>query len=158
MSKSSVIQGSDNAEDAAKALELKAAPGYEVVVAEPDELQIDYDIPYPGDAWETLPESFKIVFKVLRENGMVRYFRRYKSKSGNLHVLVKLSDELPEVERVALQAAFGSDPLRETLNLIAIRKQVKNPILLFMRKDRNAEPEMLEEPPKDTAGRKFRDE
>jgi hypothetical protein len=41
---------------------------------------------------------------------------------------------LPIVERIAWQAAFGSDPKREALHLLSVSRGELNPILLFMRK------------------------
>lgn len=59
------------------------------------------------------------------------------------------------VERVGWQAAFGSDAVREALCLFNIRREHKNPILLFMPKKRNP----LRLPTASmTTGRRFRTE
>lgn len=157
MSKTAVVPGSDNAADAEKALAAKGAPGFEVVVAGEDELQIDYD--HPFNEKPHYPKRFFEIVEVMRKAGLVRSHARQESKNGRTHIIVRLWHPMSEVERVAWQSCFGSDPLREALNLVAIRNEVKNPILLFMRKDRVIEPVIVDEPKlEDTTGRKFRDE
>jgi hypothetical protein len=73
--------------------------------------------------------------------------------------VVHLPNPLTVIERIAWQAAFGSDGKREALCLLSVANGVKNPIVLFQRKDRPAW--HCYKSSKNTefsAGRKFREE
>lgn len=105
---------------------------WEVVVADDMTLMLDYDQP-------TVPPQYDRIMGRLFTN-----FSRldsYPSRSGNLHVLVRLSKPLSAIERVAWQATLGSDPVREACHINSIEKQELNPILLVMRKDRDIKSE-----------------
>lgn len=145
MSKSIIEPGSDNAVEAKQALSEKGVSNYEVVVAAPNQIMIDYDA-------LTVPERFNKVGDILRKRFPDKGIecRATRSKGGNVHMVVTLPEPISDTERIAWQAAFGSDPIREALSLVSISRNVKNPVLLFMPKDRGA----LEEP----TGRKFRTE
>lgn len=150
VSKSSIVPGSDNAEKAAKDLAAKGKyPNHEVVVAGSDEIMIDYDT-------KNVPEVFLNVLQIMQtqrfKEGKTSY-SRYTSKSGNCHIVIKLPESISDTERIAWQAAFGSDPMREALSLVSISRNVKNPVLLYMDKNRVHEYQTYEKP-----GRKFRDE
>lgn len=115
----------DHAEFAEKVLRDKGfADNWEVVVAEDNELQIDYDdLPF---RWNVdLPEQFFRVLEILKQalNVQELVYRAYASKGGNTHVVVKLPHSLPIMDRVAWQAAFGSDPVREALHINKRRDQ-----------------------------------
>lgn len=141
-----VIEGAN--EDAtvlaAVSLAKKNNPDYEIVVAKEDQLQIDYDV-------SDIPKHFYIVLDMMERAGIAGGHAWEKSASGNVHCVVQLKAPMSEVERVAWQAAFGSDPMREALTLMRIRRGVKNSILL--RKDKSMEIV----PEKPDGYRKFRD-
>lgn len=150
MSKSSIVPQSDNAEEAKEALAAKGTyPNHEVVVASSDEIMLDYDT-------KNVPEVFLNVLQVMQtqrfRNGKTTY-SLFQSKGGNCHVVVKLPEPIADVERIAWQAAFGSDPIREALSLVSVSRNVKSPVLLYMAKDRTAVPQTYEKP-----GRKIRNE
>jgi hypothetical protein len=94
---------------------------------------LDYD----GYVYDEVrvPEQFYDTLGILEAvlGETVRY-TVHESKGGNTHVLVHLNKDMPIIERVAWQAAFGSDPMREALHLLSISRNDLNPILLFMRK------------------------
>lgn len=103
--------------------------GLNVVEAEYDTLQLDFDT---DEQWklfidERLPRLY--VFMPIKRVWWT------ESKSGNKHVYVKLADEWPETTRIALQAALGSDPTREFLNVMRHNAEVESPILLFEKPD-----------------------
>ena len=105
---------------------------WQVVLANDTTLMLDYDN-YPYDA--TLPEQFYVTLGILESVlGASLYFTANASKGGNTHARVVLSKPLPIIERIAWQAAFGSDPKREALHLLSVSRGELNPILLFMRK------------------------
>lgn len=102
----------------------------DVVIASDDELQLDFDSPLP------LPAYFWQRVYILRDRcpGLFlpeREWKQWYSKSGNVHVVVKLAEKLTEIERVALQTILGSDPKRELLNFSRVRVGIEHPILLF---------------------------
>ena len=138
----------DHAAYAAKELVEKGLANWEVVVAEENQLQIDYDSP-------TLPDRFFDVLKILQQRfptaGLC--YSNHRSKGGNQHVLINLPHKIGLYERIAWQAAFGSDCKREALHLLSVSRKEKNPILLFMEKGR--ETNLI---PVEAVGRKYRTE
>jgi hypothetical protein len=103
-----------------------------VVVADDKTLMLDYDDWAYGD---TLPEQFYVTLGIFGNVfGHDNYYESSASKGGNTHVVVHMKFALPIVERIAWQAAFGSDPKREALHLLSVSRGELNPILLFMRK------------------------
>ena len=107
------------------------AKEWQVVVADEKMLMLDYDQrPYDG----TFPEQFYIVLGIFAYVVGSNYFSSYESKGGNTHCVVHFESPMPIAERIAWQAAFGSDPKREALHLLSVSRGELNPILLFMRK------------------------
>ena len=105
---------------------------WEVVVADDKVLMLDYDDrPYDG----TLPEQFYVTLEIFEQTlREAQLFTVHKSKGGNTHAAVRLTVPMDVTERIAWQAAFGSDPKREALHLLSVSRSELNPILLFMRK------------------------
>ena len=58
-------------------------------------------------------------------------YQRWDSKSGNLHVIVRLPKAFPLSERLAFQAILGSDPKRELFSMIGAVNGIQNPSILF---------------------------
>ena len=106
---------------------------WEVVLADDTMLLLDYDTPY-------IPNQFLRTLDILNEAMGFREqkWKAYKSRSGNTHVIVKLSQYLPVDQRIAWQAAFGSDLKREALHLLSNKRGDRNTMMLVMRKDRVA--------------------
>lgn len=102
-------------------------------VCPPNRLQIDYDHPFPYYSYH-----FFDVLSMLKNRFSTKaeqvVHRVYSSRSGNTHYLIELPENISDYERVAWQAAFGSDPKREAGNLISLSRKELNPILLIMRK------------------------
>jgi hypothetical protein len=57
-------------------------------------------------------------------------FSRSKSKE-HWHVRIVLNEKLPPMDRIALQAIFGSDPMRELMNWMRVRNNAPHPILFL---------------------------
>ena len=150
MSGCSIEFGSDNAEKAHAALITRNIPDLEVVIGSNTQLLIDYD-------QEELPqERLDNGLSFLRERvgkGELGY-NTFRSGSGkHWHVVVEMPIEMTELERITWQLIFGSDHKRDALSVIGINRMVKNPILLFMHK--NKKPEMSYSVPEKPA-RKFK--
>lgn len=129
---------------------------FEIIVAEPNQLQIDYDV-------SELPAQFEKALDILtqafcKNTQCLHYFIK-KSRHGNLHVTINLPINIPDTERIAWQAVFGSDPTREAMSLMSVRREIANPTLLIER--RNAAPIMtgisVPKPLTVPKGRLFRD-
>ena len=131
--------GNDHALAAVQYLKEKGfADVWEVVLADDRMLMLDYD-DQPEGAAPFLPEQFFRALGILEQmSGQRRqtYYQASASKGGNTHVIVHLTQPMDVLERIAWQAAFGSDPKREALHLLSVALGELNPILLFMRKDR----------------------
>lgn len=99
--------------------------GLDVVYPEKDQLLLDID----SDADATWMEQ---MLDVLRENGAeVSVEKTTTSKSGNLHVYIRMGRDLTPIERVALQACLGSDRKRELLSVLRIWYTDRAPTVLF---------------------------
>lgn len=97
----------------------------EFIPALADELQIDLDteerIEYFWRAWMFLQRR--------------RWARRWSlrttvSKSAHVHVYIHMDAPLSHETRIALQAALGSDPMRELQSLCRVWAEAPHPILL----------------------------
>ena len=122
---------SDHAAFVLQQLDGAESTGWEIVLADDTMLLLDYDVPY-------IPQQFLRTLDILNETMGFREqkWKAYKSRSGNTHIIVKLSEIMPYSERIAWQAAFGSDPKREALHLLSRKRGDRNTMMLVMRKDR----------------------
>lgn len=123
---------------------------YMIVVPKANEIQIDYDTP-------ELPLLFSEVLEMLaRAMQSNLKYKVYASMSGNRHVIIECPRDLTDLERIAWQAVFASDPKREALSLVRVSRGLSNPSLLIHRKDGldllQTETVTYEKP----SGRKFR--
>ena len=135
---SHVIDG-DHATAAQAYLVAKGFTDWEVVLPDDKMLMLDYDDKmYDG----TLPEVFYQTLAILEQaqDYARTYFVITESKGGNTHCIVHLDSPMTVTERIAWQAAFGSDRKREALHLLSVALGDKNPILLFMRKPEEQKP------------------
>ena len=125
----------DEAVAAQKKLDLN--PEYSdwtVKVAAPCELQIDFD---RKSEKQELPTRFKNCMKLLQQRFNVTEplpYKMSKSKGMGTHITITLPAAMDDLEKVAWQAVMGSDRIREGLNILRIKRGIKNPILLFARK------------------------
>lgn len=105
-------------------LEQWAAEGRTVEFPEENELFIDIDTP------DQLAR-FGIAMDRLRRNFPEISFESKVSKSGfpHVHFKVKMPWGMDNVERIAWQAVFGSDPIRELLALLRARRGEEIPTL-----------------------------
>lgn len=93
--------------------------GLRALLPLPCELFIDIDNPYTGRQ-----HDIGRLTKCLEDNGIHILSRlSTESKGGNLHLYLRLSVNLTQEERIALQLACGSDSVKEVLSLIRCREQ-----------------------------------
>lgn len=99
--------------------------GYEVIRSTPRTLLLDLD---------TVPQmvQFLSVKDVVDNNFGIARQEEWKSKSGNVHKLIWLAEPIEDpAMRYALQAALGSDPVKEALSIRRLLNGVKEPSMLF---------------------------
>jgi len=99
--------------------------GLVVVPSTADTLQLDFD---SEAAYEEFLESR--LPKLLNLYDVKRVYWT-ESASGNKHVYVVLPFESTPIERIALQAVLGSDPIRELLSIRREDEGADNPSLFF---------------------------
>jgi hypothetical protein len=75
----------------------------------------------------------KAAMEVLENQSLVLRTLTTISRSGNRHVYIQLAKEFGTVERIAMQAALGSDPAREMLS--TLDPECEAPIVLFETKE-----------------------
>ena len=88
--------------------EIASNEGLIIVEPLPNELQIDIDSPI-------IPKSYNDQRDILCVFKSITNHRITTSKSGNKHIYIQLKDPITPVERILLQLALGSDPVRELL-------------------------------------------
>jgi hypothetical protein len=109
---------------------------WEIVVAKPNQLLLDYDIPFK----KFYPVAFETAMKTMEEAYNLSYsdigIQWTESKSGNRHGIITFPDrvQFSPMEAAAWQAAAGSDPKREALHIKSVVLGSKNPNLLIERK------------------------
>jgi hypothetical protein len=97
---------------------------FDVVRSSPTTLLLDLDTP------EAIEQFYRVLPKVAEHFGVERR-EEWKSKSGKQHVRVFLDAPQPLAVRLALQAALGSDGIREVLSLKRMANGCEEPSLLF---------------------------
>lgn len=100
------------------------ADNWVVELADDYHLQLDFDEP-------EVPKAFWKQLAILKHFVPMEKMCTTESKSGNKHVIIKLVDPIDAYTRVGLQAALGSDPVREMLNFRGLVAGEKDPILLI---------------------------
>lgn len=102
----------------------EAAQKFEVIQSDGSTLLLDLDTPEALAQFERVLPKVKDVFGITKA-------AKWSSKSGNTHALVALSEPLPVLMRLALQAALGSDGVREVLALKRWENGCHEPSVLF---------------------------
>ena len=97
--------------------------GFTIIKDAPNTLLLDIDAP-----------SFVLnqqLFALIDLKWGVFTIEQWESKSGNVHVRVVLRSDLPTPMRIGLQAALGSDPIREALMLELWSNGMEEPSMLY---------------------------
>lgn len=102
------------------------AASYQFDVIQSTEMVLLVDLDTP----EALAQFRRVLPKVIANYGIAN-IQTWKSKSGNTHKLIRLTSPLPVETRIALQAALGSDGVREVLSLKRRQNGCDEPCLLF---------------------------
>ena len=127
-------------------IDMGLADDYKVEVATDRTIQLDFDIPFE----QPLPQQFFVALEIFaRLLDVDQYgnplpegvasktasWRHLKSRSGRSHVIIDLSWNMPQAERIAWQATMGSDFKREALSLARAAMGQMSPVLLYSRKE-----------------------
>lgn len=99
--------------------------GLSVVLPNDNELMIDCDSRHTNHV--------DALMKIMESTGVVKIIQRRvtTSRTGNKHVYLTLDRVVTPLERIALQAALGSDAEREMYSLMHLFKGDPNPTLFF---------------------------
>jgi hypothetical protein len=109
-------------------------------------IQLDFDVPFEC----SFPQAFYSTLDIFRRmltadinrpadaQNRTASYRKLRSKGGRQHVIIELSWDMPQTERIAWQAAFGSDNKREALSLLYAAHGQMAPVLLYSRKEEAA--------------------
>lgn len=105
--------------------------GFRIVIPKSNHLQIDIDT----DAQFII--ALAQIERLKKEYPDIRYFIR-ESRGGypGRHITVRMPFDMDDMERIAWQAALGSDPLRELLSLFRLKRGDEHPTL-FVEKGGN---------------------
>lgn len=112
----------------------------DVVLPGENEIQVDIDIPFERFSFSPCAVRMRNVIATLSFNGFDCEAEMSRSRNGNTHVHVRFEQPLVSHEmhgghlmRIALQACFGSDPIREVLGVMRLvtGKRSDCPTLLF---------------------------
>jgi hypothetical protein len=98
----------------------------EVVLPEPYDLLIDID-----NEADMARFDRGMDFIIKHFNGQV--IKSTPSRSGlpKRHIIVRLDRPVTDAERIALQAALGSDPVREILGIVRVQHKDPHPTLFL---------------------------
>jgi len=108
---------------------LMEEQGYMIVLPAPDELQVDMDT-----------EEHYSLFRKQMKSLILKYpdisVDTYPSRNGlpGRHAVIKMPFVMTDAERIAWQAALGSDPFREIMSLFRLRNGDVNPTLFVEKK------------------------
>jgi hypothetical protein len=116
---------------------------YKVEVASDRTIQLDFDIPFEQMLPKQFFDALEIFSRMLDKDQFgntlpepkTAMWRHLKSRSGRSHVIIDLSWDMPQAERIAWQAAMGSDFKREALSLAYAAQGQHAPVLLYSRKE-----------------------
>lgn len=113
------------------ALQYADENNLKIVIPQENQLQLDYD-----DTLE-IPKIFDTTMQIFKQLYDVKDITVTKaiSKSGNgLHVTIEVKGaSFDNMERIAWQAVFGSDPKREALSILRISSGNDRPTLFYER-------------------------
>jgi hypothetical protein len=100
--------------------------GFDVVIGHETMLTLDLDSEEAEAQFRNELEAVNRLLGVLK-------VEEWPSKRGGAHkhAVVWLKTPATALERIALQAALGSDPLREILSVIRLRNGIAEPSRLF---------------------------
>lgn len=99
--------------------------GFKVVMSDDHHLLLDIDT-------RQQELSFRAMFEVMQPYFSSLIEDEYRSKSGNLHVIIFIAEPQSLLTRIALQSILCSDPIRDMLSLKAhLKNGLRNPVMLF---------------------------
>lgn len=113
-----------NQEEVDNCIRQAESEGFTVVRGGPCVLVLDLDTPA---AWEQYARVLVIVKRYMD----VTAVEEWNSKSGNKHVRITLAEPWDITTRLLLQAALGSDGVKELLTVIRVWNGVDEPSMLF---------------------------
>jgi hypothetical protein len=119
-------------------IEKVKAAGYEVVEATDRQLFLDID---SEEQYEVFMDRFALFNRFFAGETMELPFTLRPSIGGlpGRHIVIELPEPMPILERIAWQAAMGSDPKKEFNNLLGVHFNIPHHIVLFNRPKESAD-------------------
>ena len=97
----------------------------DIVYPKPNELQLDLDTELAVDF------AMKVNYKLSSELNYYLPYTTTISKGGNTHMTIQFPFDLNSWQRIALQACYGSDLVRELLSCMRLLLNIEHPTLFF---------------------------
>lgn len=112
---------------------------HKILIPADNELQIDIDSDEQYQLFQSQFSIFRREMEVVHPMKPIA-LTMWASRSGlpKRHILITLPIGVTNSERIALQAALGSDPIRELLSMMRYFKGYEHPTLFCERGDHNA--------------------
>lgn len=118
---SAYVPSSDGAIKKAEEENLK------VIFPEENELLLDFDNSVAYDHFENVIHILEEYWGVVSR----KESPSLSGKPGHVHVIVRLNTQLTSLERIAIQAALGSDGKRELLGIVRVHHDDPHPTLFL---------------------------
>jgi hypothetical protein len=118
--------------------EIAREKSWRVVIPEPNELQLDYDVPEEAEMVVKTVDAQRIIDRLNGAGLGLKIVKTTRSPGGNHHVYVQSDVNLDPMARIIIQLLLGSDPMREMLSFLRIHTGAKRPPTLLYEK--NEEP------------------
>ncbi len=110
---------------------IAADLGCELVVASDHQLLLDIDEQTTVDLLHLRPD-FDRVFSLIDEKFCgAEVVDSWRSRRGNLHVVIEIGNSVTDQLACALQASLGSDPMREALGAWELQHEDRTVRCLF---------------------------
>jgi hypothetical protein len=122
----------ESREDYVKRME---AEGFKIYYPEPNEVTVDLDSVEARKDFKTKIDRVRYELEINHAGSYppIEYEVKPSKTEGHYHAIVKMPFEIDKVERIALQAVLGSDPVREMLSIFRVWLGDPYPTLLAMK-------------------------
>lgn len=108
-------------------IERMKKAGFIVVEPKSNELFIDID---SDEQYQSFEKNFQVLQREYK-SVHVSYDKPSKSGLPRRHIIVQMPWRLRDIERIAWQGALGSDPMRELISCIRLKRDCPKPIIFI---------------------------
>lgn len=101
--------------------------GFVVIEPKDNELFIDID---NDEQYQMFNKNFEILQREYKP-AQILYDKPSKSGLPRRHIIIQMPWRLRDIERIAWQGALGSDPTRELISCIRLKRNIIKPIIFI---------------------------